>query len=77
MCYEKRVTIEHRWNGCSEMRERERKERQKTILKDEKKKEKRNAGIGIAKRNEKLNENENYVEYKRESNFGRKKKQGY
>jgi hypothetical protein len=22
MCYEKRETIEHMWNGCSEMRER-------------------------------------------------------
>jgi hypothetical protein len=27
MCYEERETIEHMWNGCSEMRERERKER--------------------------------------------------
>jgi hypothetical protein len=27
MCYEERATIEHMWNGCSEMRERERKER--------------------------------------------------
>jgi hypothetical protein len=27
MCYEERATIEHIWNGCSEMRERERKER--------------------------------------------------
>jgi hypothetical protein len=24
MCYEKRETIEHMWNGCSEMRERRR-----------------------------------------------------
>jgi hypothetical protein len=27
MCYEERETIEHIWNGCCEMRERERKER--------------------------------------------------
>jgi hypothetical protein len=27
MYYEERETIEHMWNGCSEMRERERKER--------------------------------------------------
>jgi hypothetical protein len=27
MCYEVRETIEHIWNGCSEMREREGKER--------------------------------------------------
>jgi hypothetical protein len=27
MCYEKREAIEHMWNGCSEMTERERKER--------------------------------------------------
>jgi hypothetical protein len=27
MCYEERETIGHMWNGCSEMRERERKER--------------------------------------------------
>jgi hypothetical protein len=27
MCYEERETIEHMWNGCREMRERERKER--------------------------------------------------
>jgi hypothetical protein len=33
MCYEETETIEHMWNGCSETRERERKERQKTILK--------------------------------------------
>jgi hypothetical protein len=26
MCYEEKETIEHMWNGCSEMRERERKE---------------------------------------------------
>jgi hypothetical protein len=26
-CYEERETIEHMWNGCSEMREREGKER--------------------------------------------------
>jgi hypothetical protein len=26
-CYEARETIEHMWNGCSEMKERERKER--------------------------------------------------
>jgi hypothetical protein len=27
MCYEERETIEHMWNGCVEMREREGKER--------------------------------------------------
>jgi hypothetical protein len=27
MCYDERDTIGHIWNGCSEMRERERKER--------------------------------------------------
>jgi hypothetical protein len=27
MCYEERETIEHTWNGCTEIRERERKER--------------------------------------------------
>jgi hypothetical protein len=27
VCYEKRETIEHMWNECSEMTERERKER--------------------------------------------------
>jgi hypothetical protein len=27
MCYEEVETIGHMWNGCSEMRERERKER--------------------------------------------------
>jgi hypothetical protein len=27
MCYEERETIEHIWNGCNEMRKRERKER--------------------------------------------------
>jgi hypothetical protein len=26
MCCEERETIEHMWNGCSEMREREKKE---------------------------------------------------
>ncbi|KAJ3621510.1 hypothetical protein MTP99_003633 [Tenebrio molitor] len=29
MCYEERETIAHMWNGCGEMRERERKERGK------------------------------------------------
>jgi hypothetical protein len=29
MCYEEGETIEHMWNGCSEMREGERKEREK------------------------------------------------
>jgi hypothetical protein len=28
MCYEERETIEHVWNGCSEMRERQGKERE-------------------------------------------------
>jgi hypothetical protein len=27
MCYEERKTFEYMWNGCSEMREKERKER--------------------------------------------------
>jgi hypothetical protein len=27
ICYEEREAMEHMWNGCSEMRERERKER--------------------------------------------------
>jgi hypothetical protein len=27
LCYEKRETIEHMWNGCSEVRERKGKER--------------------------------------------------
>jgi hypothetical protein len=26
MCYEERETMEHMWNGCSEIREREKKE---------------------------------------------------
>jgi hypothetical protein len=30
MCYEEREMLEHTWNGCSEMIERERKEREKT-----------------------------------------------
>jgi hypothetical protein len=34
MCYEERETIEHMWNGCSEMRERERKE-QRAILNED------------------------------------------
>jgi hypothetical protein len=29
MCYEEGETIEHIWNGCTEMREGERKEREK------------------------------------------------
>jgi hypothetical protein len=31
MCYEERETIEQKWNGCSEMRERERKEREEIL----------------------------------------------
>jgi hypothetical protein len=34
MCYEKRETIEHMWNGCSEMREMERKEQGEILNKD-------------------------------------------
>ncbi|KAJ3618339.1 hypothetical protein MTP99_006347 [Tenebrio molitor] len=34
MCYEERGTIEDMWNGCSEMRERERKERGETLNED-------------------------------------------
>jgi hypothetical protein len=34
MCYEERETIEHMWNGCSEMRERERKERGELLNED-------------------------------------------
>jgi hypothetical protein len=35
MCYEEREKIEHMWNGCSEMRERERKEPGEIPNKDE------------------------------------------
>jgi hypothetical protein len=31
MCYEERETIEHMWNGCSEMREMEGKEREEIL----------------------------------------------
>jgi hypothetical protein len=34
MCYEERETIEHMWNGCSEMREREGKERGEILIED-------------------------------------------
>jgi hypothetical protein len=34
MCYEERETIEHMWNGCNEIRERERKERGETPNED-------------------------------------------
>jgi hypothetical protein len=34
MCYEERETIEHMWNGCSEMREKERKERGEILNED-------------------------------------------
>jgi hypothetical protein len=34
MCYEERETIEYMWNGCSEMRERERKERGEILNED-------------------------------------------
>ncbi|KAJ3633074.1 hypothetical protein MTP99_010046 [Tenebrio molitor] len=34
MCYEERETIEHMWNGCSEMRETERKERGEILNED-------------------------------------------
>jgi hypothetical protein len=35
MCYEEREMLEHTWNGCSEMIERERKEREKNRMKAE------------------------------------------
>jgi hypothetical protein len=35
MCYEERETIEHMWNGCSEMREKEKKERGEILNEDE------------------------------------------
>jgi hypothetical protein len=34
MWYEERETMEHMWNGCSEMRERERKERREILNED-------------------------------------------
>jgi hypothetical protein len=34
MCYEERETIEHMWNGSSEMRERETKERGEILSED-------------------------------------------
>jgi hypothetical protein len=34
MYYDARETIEHMWNGCSEMRERERKERGEILNED-------------------------------------------
>jgi hypothetical protein len=34
MCYEEREIIEHIWNGCSEMRESERKERGEILSED-------------------------------------------
>jgi hypothetical protein len=34
MCYEEMETIEYMWNGCSEMRERERKERGEILNED-------------------------------------------
>jgi hypothetical protein len=34
MCYEEREIIEDMWNGCSEMRERERKERGRILNED-------------------------------------------
>jgi hypothetical protein len=34
MCYEERETSEHMWNACSEMRERERKERGEILNED-------------------------------------------
>jgi hypothetical protein len=34
MCYEERETIEHMWIGCSNMRERERKERGEVLNED-------------------------------------------
>jgi hypothetical protein len=35
MCYEKRETIEHMWNGCSEMRERGRERKGEKILNED------------------------------------------
>jgi hypothetical protein len=46
MCYEERETIEHMWNGCSEMREREGKERGE-ILNEERKIERREEERGV------------------------------
>jgi hypothetical protein len=34
MCHEERETIEHMWNGCSKMREREGKERGEILNED-------------------------------------------
>jgi hypothetical protein len=34
MCNEERETIEYMWNGCSEMRETERKEREEILNED-------------------------------------------
>jgi hypothetical protein len=34
ICYEERETIEHMWNGCSEMREKERTERGEILNED-------------------------------------------
>jgi hypothetical protein len=34
MCYEERETIEHMWNRCSEMREKEGKERREILNED-------------------------------------------
>jgi hypothetical protein len=34
MCYEERHTIEHMWNGCREMRERERMQRGEILNED-------------------------------------------
>jgi hypothetical protein len=34
MCYEEREIIEHIWNGCSEMRERERRQRDEILSED-------------------------------------------
>jgi hypothetical protein len=34
MCYEERETIEHMWNRCSGMRERERNERREILNED-------------------------------------------
>jgi hypothetical protein len=42
MCYEERETIQHMWNGCSEIRERERKERGEILNEDGREMDERN-----------------------------------
>jgi hypothetical protein len=42
MYYEERETIQHMWNGCSEIRERERKERGEILNEDGREMDERN-----------------------------------